>query len=127
MTKIREFLLGKKTYISAAALALIAIAGWWFGYIGGTQAMAMLATAGGIAGLGAKSQRTAEITMAALTEVHHAQNTARLAHQPIDAKQLVADVAKTVAPQVIAAVTQQIPVPGTSVVGTATGQESTTK
>jgi hypothetical protein len=127
MTNIREVLKGKKTYICAGALAAVAILGFLFGYVDGAQATAMLMTAGGLAGLGAKSQRAAEATMAALTEVHYAQNQARLAHKPLDAKQLAADVARTVAPQVIAAVTQQIPVAGTSVVGTATAQESATK
>jgi hypothetical protein len=73
MLNLKNWLQGKKTYISAAALGLVAIAGFLLGYLGGTEATGMLATAGGLAGLGAKSQRTADEVMTALAEVQTLQ------------------------------------------------------
>jgi hypothetical protein len=73
MANIAKFLQGKKTYISAAALALAAILGWWFGAINDANALALLSLAGAAAGLGAKSQRNAELMMAALGSVRAAQ------------------------------------------------------
>jgi hypothetical protein len=121
MTQIRKFLQGKKTYLSAAALALAAILGWYFGYIDGTQATAMLATAGIGAGLGAKSNRVAQDLMAGLTSIRYAQVTAAQQHKPVDVKQLAGEVAKHVASEVIAAVannTVVVPVAASTVVGT---------
>lgn len=104
MTQIREWLKGKKTYISAAALALVAIAGWWFKALDGTQALSLLTTAGALAGLGAKSNRTAEVTLAALSDVRDAQARAAATHKPIDTRQLAVEVAKQIAPAAISAV-----------------------
>jgi hypothetical protein len=73
MEKIRQILQGKKTYISAAALALVAIVGWWLGAVDNTNASALLCAAGALAGLGAKSQRTAEAVLDALQEIKYVQ------------------------------------------------------
>ena len=62
MNRIREFLKGKKTYLSAAGLAIVAGLGWWFNAFNGTVATGMLAMAAGLAGLGAKSDRAAQMT-----------------------------------------------------------------
>jgi hypothetical protein len=73
MQKIKQFLVGKKTYISASALALIAILGWWTGVIPGAVASGMLAAAFGIAGLAAKADRLAAVTLEALNEAKRVQ------------------------------------------------------
>jgi len=93
MQKIREFLQGKKTYIGAAALALVAILGWWYGVVNATVASGMLAAAFSVAGLGAKSQRTADAVLTVLAEVRDAQAKAA-AGQKVDPKALALDVAK---------------------------------
>ncbi|MFL6310597.1 MAG: hypothetical protein ACJ71W_00700 [Terriglobales bacterium] len=93
MQQIKQFLQGKKTYISAAALGLVAICGFLFGYLGGTETTALLSTAGALAGLGAKSQRTADAIMTALAEVRQVQATSAVG-QKIDPKQLVEDIGK---------------------------------
>lgn len=68
MNHIKQFLQGKKTYIGASALALVAILGWWSGAINGAVAGGMLAGAFAMAGLGAKSDRLAGATLEALDE-----------------------------------------------------------
>lgn len=73
MANILTFLQGKKTYISAAVLAFVAIAGWWFGAINDTNFMALLSIAGAAAGLGAKSERNAQLVLGALETVRAAQ------------------------------------------------------
>jgi hypothetical protein len=93
MQAIQQFLQGKKTYISAAALGLVAICGFLFGYLGGTETTALLSAAGALAGLGAKSQRTADAIMTALAEVRQVQATTAVG-QKIDTKALVADLSK---------------------------------
>lgn len=67
-----KWLQGKKTYISAAVLLLTAVVGWWFGAINGTEATGMIAGAFGLAGLGARSARYAQMTFAALEDVKQA-------------------------------------------------------
>jgi hypothetical protein len=76
MGEIRQFLQGKKTYISAALSSIVALAGWWFGAIDTTNAAALLATAGAVAGLGAKAQRTSQLVLTALNDIRAAQTTA---------------------------------------------------
>jgi hypothetical protein len=83
MKNIKDFLQGKKTYIGAAALALIAILGWWFGAVSGTVASGMLAAAFGIAGLGAKGDRLTALTFEALNEAKRVQSL-RATGQKID-------------------------------------------
>jgi len=83
MQSIKDFLKGKKTYIGAAGLALVAIIGWWVGAINGTVCSGMLAAAFGIAGLGAKGNRLAEVTMEALNEAKRVQQQ-RASGQSID-------------------------------------------
>ena len=61
-----NWMTGKKTYIAAAALALFAVAGFWFGAIGGTQLGEALAVALGIAGLGHKFDRQIELIVEAM-------------------------------------------------------------
>src|SRR5436190_13502458 len=74
MKKIKQFLVGKKTYIGASALALIAVFGWWTGVMSGVVASGMLAAAFGIAGLGAKTDRLAAVAIEALNEAKRVQS-----------------------------------------------------
>lgn len=83
MQQIKDFLKGKKTYIGAAALALVSIFGWWFGALNGTIASGMLAASFGIAGLAAKGDRLAAATMEALNEAKRVQQL-RASGQKID-------------------------------------------
>jgi hypothetical protein len=96
MLNLKNWLQGKKTYISAAALCLVAIAGFLLGYLGGTETTGMLATAGALAGLGAKSQRTADEVMTVLSGIRQAQAVAAVNHTKIDPKQLAVDLGKAV-------------------------------
>lgn len=68
MSKIKEFLQGKKTYIGAGALALVAVVGWSAGAINVAVAGGMLSAAFAMAGLGAKSDRLAGATLETLAE-----------------------------------------------------------
>jgi hypothetical protein len=95
MQRIKEFLQGKKTYLSAAGIALVAICGWWFGVLNDAEAAALLGVAGAAAGLGAKSDRTAETVMTVLRDIRQAQAKAAVG-QKIDAKQLAVDLGKEV-------------------------------
>jgi hypothetical protein len=115
MHQLKEFLQGKKTYISAAALGLVAAIGFLLGYIGGTEATALLSAAGALAGLGAKSQRTADVIMTALAEVRQVQARTAVG-QKIDTKALVADLSKQLFQQIVAS-GGVVPVPGTPFVG----------
>ena len=76
---MRNFLQGRKTYIGAGVLFVVALAGWWFGAINGTEATGMVALAFTAVGLGARSTRYAELTLAALQEIktHHGDTEAR--------------------------------------------------
>jgi hypothetical protein len=93
MQQIKQFLQGKKTYLSAALIALVACFGWWFKVIGYTEALALLGGAGVAAGLGAKSERTAGAILAALDDIQQAQAKVP-AGQKLDPKQLVEDIGK---------------------------------
>jgi hypothetical protein len=73
MQDIKKWLQGKKTYLSAALIALVACLGWWFGVIGDAEALSLLGVAGAAAGLGAKSERTAEAILDALGEMQTLQ------------------------------------------------------
>jgi hypothetical protein len=66
---MKTWLQGKKTYFGAAGLFLAAVLGWWFGTVNEAQAAGMIAAAFGLVGLGARSTRYAELTLAALEEV----------------------------------------------------------
>jgi hypothetical protein len=103
MEKIKKLLQGKKTYISAAALALAAILGWWLGAIDNTNSLALLSTAGALAGLGAKSQRTAEAVLVTLENIRDEQE-AHARGQKIDVAKVAGEIAKQIAPQVIAGI-----------------------
>jgi hypothetical protein len=96
MQNIKSFLQGKKTYISAALIALVAIVGWWLGVVSEPQALAMLGVAGVGAGLGAKSERSAEAILAMLGDIRSAQAQAAATGKKIDAKQLAVDLSKEV-------------------------------
>jgi hypothetical protein len=76
---------GKKTYISSAALFLVAILGWWFGVVNGVQAAGMIAAAFGLAGLGARSTRYAELTLSALEEIKQLSASGKLTPQTVGA------------------------------------------
>jgi hypothetical protein len=93
MERIKEFLQGKKTYLSAALIALVAICGWWFRVLDYTHALALLGVAGVSAGLGAKSERVAEAILAALGDIRQVQARASVG-QKIDPKQFAADLSK---------------------------------
>jgi hypothetical protein len=109
---IRAWLQGKKTYMCAAALAVTGCAGYYSGALPGATASAVLCAAGGLAGLGAKSQRTADSVLAALNDVRDAQARAAAQHKPVDVKALAAAVAKEMAPQVVSAIVPVAGVPG---------------
>jgi hypothetical protein len=95
MQQIKQFLQGKKTYFSAALIALVSCIAWWIHVIGYTEALSLLGVAGGMAGLGAKSQRTAETILAVLGDIQQAQ--AKIPPgQKLDTKQLAADLGKAV-------------------------------
>lgn len=64
MTKIWSFLNGKKTYIGAALLLLVAVAGFWYGQLDATGAGVIAGFAFSIAGLGHKAQKYAELLIA---------------------------------------------------------------
>lgn len=66
MTRVWQWLEGKKTYIGASSLALIAIAGFWTGVIDGTQLGEGLSVALAIVGLGHKFDRQVEAFVAAM-------------------------------------------------------------
>jgi hypothetical protein len=100
MEKIKKLLQGKKTYISAAALALAAILGWWLGAIDNTNSLALLSTAGALAGLGAKSQRTAEAVLVALANMRDAQE-AHARGQKVDLFKFAAQIGLQVIPGVV--------------------------
>jgi hypothetical protein len=93
MQRIKEFLQGKKTYLSAALIALVAVFGWWTGVLNDTYALALLGVAGTSAGLGAKSQRTAEAVLAALGDIRQVQAKTAVG-QKIDPKQFAADLSR---------------------------------
>jgi hypothetical protein len=115
MEKIRKFLQGKKTYISAAALALVAILGWWLGAVDNTNASALLCAAGALAGLGAKSQRTAEAVLVALGNLRDAQD-AHARGQKVDLFKLAQQIGVQVIPGIvpISAVPGEQPYPHTA-------------
>ena len=98
MQQIKQFLQGKKTYFSAALIALVAVCGWWFGVLDDTHALALLGAAGVAAGLGAKSQRTAEAIMTVLSDIRSVQAKAAVG-QKIDPKQFAADLSKQIMSQ----------------------------
>lgn len=93
MQQIKQFLQGKKTYLSAALIALVACFGWWFGVIGDTEALSLLGVAGAAAGLGAKSERTSEAILTVLRDMRQVQATSAVG-QKIDPKTFVADLSK---------------------------------
>jgi hypothetical protein len=93
MQSLKQFLQGKKTYFSAIVIAIAALCGWWFGTIDNATAVAMLGVAGAAAGLGAKSQRTAEIFLSTLADLRQAQ-AVNAAGQKVDHKQIAAEVIK---------------------------------
>ncbi len=73
MDRATKFLQGKKTYLSAAAMLVLAICGWWFGAINEVNALALLALAFSTIGLKAGSARYALATIQALEEIKSAQ------------------------------------------------------
>lgn len=98
MLKIKQLLQGKKTYISALFIALVACGAWWIHVIGYTEALSLLGVAGGMAGLGAKSERTAAAVLAVLGDIQQAQ--AKIPPgQKIDAKQFAIDLSKQIMSQ----------------------------
>lgn len=104
MKNVIIFLQGKKTYISAAALALVAILGWWLGAINETNALALLSAAGVAAGLGAKSERYGQLLLTALSDVRDAQAqhtsvVAALKSQAVQHQADLAAIALKVAPE----------------------------
>jgi hypothetical protein len=98
MQRIKEFLQGKKTYLSAAAIALIAVCGWWYGVLDDTKALALLGVAGVSAGLGAKSERNAEAVLTVLRDIRQVQAKDSVG-QKIDVKQFTADLSKQIMSQ----------------------------
>lgn len=107
MSRIRIWLQGKKTYFSAGALAVVACFGYFGGILDGANTVALLTFAGGLAGLGAKSQRTADAILLALDNVRDAQARAGLDHKRTDLKRFAKEVARELSPAVVAGVTAQ--------------------
>jgi hypothetical protein len=99
MQNIKSFLQGKKTYLSAALIALVAIIGWWLGVVSEPQALAMLGVAGVGAGLGAKSERTSQAILTVLGDIRNVQAKAAAAGQKIDPKQFAVDLSKQIMSQ----------------------------
>jgi len=81
--RVRGFLQGKKTYISAAALGLFAALSWWCGFASTENAGALIILAFGLAGLGAKSERYGRAALAILEEMKKLQ-LARAAGTKVD-------------------------------------------
>lgn len=127
MQNIKDFLQGKKTYLSAALIALVAIFGWWFGVLDETKALALLGVAGVGAGLGAKSERAAEAILTVLGDIRSAQAEAAQSGKKIDPKQLAVDLSKEILSKFATggmvrstpagAESNVVPVPGTPFVG----------
>jgi hypothetical protein len=63
VTKLWAFLDGKKTYIGAAALLLVAVAGLWFGQLDASGAASSPASLF-LVGLGHKAQKYSELLIA---------------------------------------------------------------
>jgi hypothetical protein len=64
VTKIWSFLDGKKTYIGAAVLLLVAVAGLWYGQLDATGAGVIAGFAFVALGLGHKAQKYADLLIA---------------------------------------------------------------
>src|SRR4051812_34525431 len=64
VTQLWSFLNGKKTYIGAATLLLVAVAGLWYGQLDATGAGVIAGFAFAIAGLGHKAQKYADLLVA---------------------------------------------------------------
>lgn len=69
LADVRGWLAGKKTYFFAGFLGAVAVYAWWTGAVDNTVSLAILVTAFGMAGLGAKSERYGKATMAALEQL----------------------------------------------------------
>jgi hypothetical protein len=98
MQPIKEFLQGKKTYLSAALIALVAICGWWLRVLDDTHTLLFLGAACAAAGLGAKSERTAAAILTVLGDIRQVQSKATVG-QKIDPKQFAADLSKQIMSQ----------------------------
>jgi ketopantoate hydroxymethyltransferase len=68
-----KWLTGKKTYIGAVALALAAIAGFWFGAVDAEQLTALLSIAAIAVGLGHKGDRQVALLVEALGKANAEQ------------------------------------------------------
>jgi hypothetical protein len=68
MKAITSWLVGKKTYLAAAALVVMGIGAWWNG-AGSELSLAVIIFGLGLAGLGAKSERYGRATLAALEQL----------------------------------------------------------
>ncbi|MGH9580044.1 MAG: hypothetical protein ACRD2R_03545 [Terriglobales bacterium] len=64
-----KMLEGKKTYLSAALLVLLGVAGYWFGLVGPVEAAALASLGFGVFGLGDKSERYGKRLLALLEEI----------------------------------------------------------
>jgi hypothetical protein len=64
VTKIWSFLTGKKTYIGAAVLLLVAVAGLWYGQLDATGAGVIAGFALVALGLGHKAEKYADLLIA---------------------------------------------------------------
>ena len=122
MRTLRQFLQGKKTYISAAVIALAAGIGYLTGAVNGAAATAMLGFAGTAAGLGAKSERNAAVAMTLLGDLKE-----MIAQHRIDPRKLGTDVAKSLFTEVSSLKSPPIAVAGTSTVGTGNAQRNVTE
>lgn len=80
-----KFLEGKKTYIAAALLVLLAAAGFWFDYIPAVEATAIVIAGLGLFGLGDKADRYGRLLMAYI----EAEKKKRAAEQPDEADTII--------------------------------------
>ena len=100
MQSLVKFLQGKKTYLSAFVVAMAALCGWWYGVLDNTQAIAILGTASGLAGLSAKNERYGQMILTAMDDVRQAQQRSA-AGQKVDVAQLAVEIGKRVGAQLV--------------------------
>jgi hypothetical protein len=78
-TAISTWFQGKKTYLAAGLLVILAMAGWWTARIDETTASMAIVFAFGLIGLGAKGQRLAKLMLDVGAEL----KAARVEHRPV--------------------------------------------
>ena len=93
---------GKKTYLAAAALVVIAALSFWLELASDVQCMTILAIAFGMFGLGSKSERYGRMMIDAIEELKRQQAAGATAKDQAKA------VGKVLAPEIATAVVQEM-------------------